>query len=132
MGTHLIPREVGGENRILYIFTPRGLLGTLIGLGIGVFFQQFFNAIGAAIVGWLIMAVFALIGWGIAQGKIPDTNAFDLFKKTGGEDILTVINRYLAFKKKMKIYVNENAGRTTISSSAATVSSNGNQVEQKK
>lgn len=126
MGTHLIPRKVEGEGRILYIFTPRGLLGALIGLGIGVIFQQLFSALGAAIVGWCIMAVLALIGWGIMQGKIPDTNATDLFKKTGGEEVLTVITRYMAFNKKKKIYVNENAGKSTIAPATVISTKTGN------
>ena len=35
MGTHLIPREVEGEGRILIIFTMKGFIGTIIGLVVG-------------------------------------------------------------------------------------------------
>ena len=43
MGTHLIPREVEGEGRILIIFTMKGFIGTLIGIGIGSIFFFFFS-----------------------------------------------------------------------------------------
>ena len=35
MGTHLIPREIDGDGRILYIFTGKGFLFALIGMAIG-------------------------------------------------------------------------------------------------
>lgn len=105
MGTHLIPREVSGEGRILYIFTPKGFIYTLIGLAIGAMMKSFLDVIGAKMVGWVIMAVFALIGWAIGQGKIPDSSANSFFKKTGGEPIETVIKRYFKFNKSKKIYI---------------------------
>ena len=37
MGTHLIPREIDGDARILLIFTPKGFLGILLGFIPGIF-----------------------------------------------------------------------------------------------
>ena len=105
MGTHLIPREIDGDARILLIFTPKGFIGTLIGIGIGAFFYSFAAAFGAALVGWVLLAICAIIGFIVGQVKIPESNAFSLFKKTGGEYIKDVIAKYLAFRKKRRIYL---------------------------
>ena len=106
MGTHLIPRDVEGEGRILIIFTAQGLIGTLIGGGIGVIVYNVLDAVGAGILGWVAVAVFGLLGFVIGQVQVPDTNAMPLFKKVGGESIWKVIIRYVKFKKSRKIYVN--------------------------
>ncbi len=107
MGTHLIPRDVEGEGRILIIFTPQGLIGTLIGGLIGIVLYNIFAAVGAGIVGWVAIGVFGLLGFIIGQVNVPDTNAMPLFKKVGGEAIWKVIVRYVKFKKTRKIYVNK-------------------------
>ena len=107
MGTHLIPRDVEGEGRILIIFTMQGLIGTLIGFGVGVIFYNIFAAIGAGVVGWVVLGIFALLGFAIGQVSVPDTNAMPLFKKVGGEAIWKVIMRYIKFKQTKKIYVSD-------------------------
>lgn len=107
MGTHLIPRDVEGEGRILIIFTAQGLIGTLVGGLIGIVLYNIFAAIGASIVGWVAIGVFGLLGFIIGQVNVPDTNAMPLFKKVGGEAIWKVIVRYIKFKKSRKIYVNK-------------------------
>ena len=105
MGTHLIPREVDGDARILLIFTPKGFIGILIGLFIGAIFFSIASVMGANIVGWVLLAISAGIGFAIGQMKIPESNAFSLFKKTGGEYIRDVIVKYLVFRKKKRIYL---------------------------
>ena len=105
MGTHLIPREIDGDARILLIFTPKGFIGTLIGIGIGTIFHSLATALGATLVGWVLLGICALIGLIIGQVKVPESNAFPLFKKVGGKYIREVIVDYFAFKKKRKIYV---------------------------
>lgn len=107
MGTHLIPRDVEGEGRILIIFTLQGLIGTLVGMGIGFIFYNVLAAAGAAIVGWIIIALLGVIGFTIGQVNVPDTNAMPLFKKVGGEPIWKIIVRYVSFKKSKKIYVSK-------------------------
>lgn len=107
MGTHLIPRDVEGEGRILIIFTVQGLIGTLIGMCIGFIFYNIFAAAGAAIVGWIIIGILGFLGFVIGQVRIPDTNAMPLFKKVGGEYIWKIIIRYIKFNKTKKIYVSK-------------------------
>ena len=80
MGTHLIPREVEGEGRILIIFTMKGFAGTLVGLAVGGIFHGLFSAIGAPLVGWVFLALCGLLGFVIMQVKIPTSNSFDLLK----------------------------------------------------
>lgn len=105
MGTHLIPREVDGDARILLIFTPKGFIGTLAGLFIGVVFFSIASALKATMVGWVLLAICAGLGFAIGQVKIPESNAFSLFKKTGGEYIRDVIVKYMRFQKTKKIYL---------------------------
>lgn len=111
MGTHLIPREVDGEGRILIIFSMKGFIGTLIGLAIGTLFFNMFSIIGATTVGWVVLAIFAVIGFIIGQVKIPKSNSFDLFKKTGGEYVHEIIIKYFQFTKRRKIYTYDEGGK---------------------
>lgn len=105
MGTHLIPREVDGDARILLIFTPKGFIGTLIGIFIGAIFFSIASAMGATIVGWILLGISVGVGFIIGQMKIPESNTFSLFKKTGGEYVRDIIMKYLAFRKKRRIYL---------------------------
>lgn len=113
MGTHLIPREIDGDARILLIFTPMGFVGVLVGIGVGAIFYSIAKAFGANLVGWILLGICALIGFMIGQVKIPDSNAFPLFKKVGGEYIRDVIKNYFRFKRIRKIYVYEDAAKNT-------------------
>lgn len=111
MGTHLIPREVEGEGRILIIFTMPGFVGTLIGIAVGAFFHSLFTNMGAEMVGWIILAICALIGFVIGQVKLPVSNSFDLLKKAGGDYVRDIIKKYFAFRKKRKIYTYDEGGK---------------------
>ncbi|MBO5142286.1 MAG: hypothetical protein J6C46_04730 [Clostridia bacterium] len=112
MGTHLIPRaDVKGQDRLFIIFTVPGLIGTVVGIGIGFPFYAILSAFKAGFIGVIIMAVFGLVGFTIGQVKIPDTAAFPLFKKIGGESIKDIILRYMKFNKTKKKYVNELSSR---------------------
>ena len=105
MGTHLIPREVDGDARILLVFTPKGFGGMLIGLVPGIIFQQLIALTGLKIVSYVVLAIFMAIGFAIGQLRMPESRAFDLFRKTGGLYIRDVIKYYFAFKKNRKFYV---------------------------
>ena len=66
-----------------------------------------------SVVGLIFVALFALIGFVIGTFKMPDTNAFEITKKTGGENIDDVIKRAIKFKmQRNKIYVYEEENRT--------------------
>ncbi len=106
MGTYNLPRNVKGEGRILFIFSVKALLYTVIGGAIGAIFYFIFNLIEMRFVGIIFVAIFALIGFLIGTFKMPESNAFSITKKTGGENIDDVIKRYIEFKlQKNKIYV---------------------------
>ena len=52
------------------------------------------------------MGILGLIGFIIGTFKMPDSNAFEITKKTGGENIDEVIKRFIKFKlQKNKIYM---------------------------
>lgn len=107
-----IPRNVKGEGRILFIFSTKGLIATGIGAGIGLLFWWTFKAMGLGTIGLGILITLALIGFGIGTFKIPNTTAFDITRKTGGENIDDVIMRWIKFKvkSKKKIYVYTEGG----------------------
>lgn len=62
---------------------------------------------GLGLIRYAFLVIFAIIGYGIATFKVPNTTAFEFTKKTGGENIDDVIKRWLKFKfkNKNKIYL---------------------------
>ena len=107
-----IPRNVKGEGRILFIFSTKALIYTAVGGGIGIFFWWLFGSLGIKIVGIGIFLILALLGFAIGTFKVPNSTAFDITRKTGGENIDDVIMRWLKFKfkNKNKIYVYTEGG----------------------
>ena len=106
MGTYNLPRNVKGEGRILFIFSTKSLITTCIGGGIGLIFYLIFKLLKLTMVGIIITLIFAFIGYTIGMFKIPDTNGFEITRKTGGENIDDIILRYIRFKKNnKKLYV---------------------------
>lgn len=105
MGTYYIPRNYRGESRILYIFSVKSLITTAVGAMIGAVFFLIFGAIGLKVVGLIIMALFALIGYALGALKIPNIVAIPLTKKISGEPIGEIVLRYMKFKKNRKMYV---------------------------
>ena len=106
MGTYQIPRNYRGETRLLYIFTIKSLITTLVGAGIGAIFWLIFSIIGLAKVGLIILAIFALLGYVAGAFKIPTIVGLPVTKKIGGESIYEIVLRYIKFNKNRKIYVN--------------------------
>lgn len=106
MGTYNVPRNVKGEGRILFIFSTKSLVTTAIGGALGLVFYLIFSIVGLKVVGMVITIIFALLGYIIGMFKMPDTDSFEITRKTGGENIDDIIKRYINFKKnKKKIYV---------------------------
>ena len=126
MNTYNIPRNVKGEGRILYVFSTKALIYTFVGLCVGLVFNFIFKLIGLSTVGIILLVVCGVLGFVIATFKVPDTTAFEITKKTGGENIDDVIRRAIKFKMEhYKIYLytidskennkketNENGGKT--------------------
>ncbi len=106
MGTYNIPRNVKGEGRILFIFSTKSLLYSGAGLLVGLPFYFVFSLTGMAVIGIVIMAIFALIGFIIATFKIPEIGAVKFTKTVGGENIDDVIKRAIKFRRKgNKLYI---------------------------
>ena len=107
MGTYLIPRDTKGEGRILFVLSKKALIYTFVGAFIGFLLYQVMKLINLNVVGIILLALFALAGFIIGTCKMPNTTAFEITKKTGGENIDDVIIRAIKFrmKNKNKIYV---------------------------
>ena len=85
------------------IFSTKSLIYTAIGGAFGLIFYYIFgNILGITWLGITLAVFFALIGFGIATFKVPETNAFEITRKTGGEKIDEVILRAIRFKAKGK------------------------------
>ncbi len=104
MGTYNIPRNLRGETRILIIFSVKSLITTGIGLAVGAIFFLIFSLVKIQIVGIIMMAVCALIGYAIGSVKIPTLSGIPFTKKVGGESLDEIIRRYAKFKMNKKIY----------------------------
>lgn len=105
MGPYNIPRNVNDESRLLYIFTGKALIYTVISAGIGFIFNLILSAFGMKLIGLLVIAIFGLIGFCIGTFKVPNIGAFSFTKKVGGENIDDIILRAIKFKKaNKKIY----------------------------
>ena len=100
MGTYQVPRNVKGEGRIFFIFSSKALIYTAIGLGIGFLFVMLLGIVNLQIVGYIIMVICAALGFVIATFKMPNTTAFEITKKTGGEKIDDVLKRAIKYKTK--------------------------------
>ena len=104
MGTYNLPRNVKGEGRIFFIFSTKGLITTCIGGAVGLIFYFIFSMLNLSVVGIIVTLIFAAIGYAIGSLKVPNTNGFEITKKTGGENIDDVIMRYIKFKMNKKKY----------------------------
>ena len=104
MGTYYIPRNYKGETRLLYIFSIKSLITTELGAIIGFVFYLICTMLGLKLLGIIILAIFALIGYAIGALKIPTIVGIPVTKKIGGESISEIIIRYFKFKKNRKIY----------------------------
>ncbi len=106
MGTYNLPRNVKGEGRILFVFSAKALVYTVIGACVGLIFYFIFNLMDLTTVGIVIVGVLGLLGFIIGTFKIPDSTAFEITRKTGGENIDDIIIRFIKFKlQRKKIYV---------------------------
>ena len=107
MGSYYIPsNNLKGESRILYIFSTKALIYTIIGMGVGLIFYFILNALGMQFAGIICDVIFGAIGFAIGTFKIPDNKRFEFARKTGGENIDDVVKRWIKFKrKKNKVYI---------------------------
>lgn len=102
MGTYNIPRNVKGEGRILFIFSGKSMIYTMIGGVLGLPLYFICSALKLTMVGLILVGVFALIGFAIGTFKIPTIGILKFTKKVGGENIDDIIKRAVMFKRKRK------------------------------
>ena len=89
----------------MYIFTAKSLITTGVGALIGsIFFFIFGMILGYTAVGVIIMGIFGVLGWMYGAIKIPTISGIAVTKKVGGESLDEIINRYIKFKAKRRIY----------------------------
>lgn len=105
---YTIPRNTKGEGRILLIFTKKSFLWTIASSAVGLFVG--YLPIGVILqhpfIGIAVTLVFGLIGFLIATLKVPNSTNFEIFRKTGGENIDEILMRAIKFKKQgKKIYL---------------------------
>lgn len=106
MGTYNLPRSVKGEGRILFIFTGKSMIYTVVAGGIGLIFYYIFSLFNASVIGIGITVALAAIGFLIGTLKVPDIDKLEFTKKTGGENVDDIIKRAIKFKLKgKKIYI---------------------------
>ncbi len=106
MKSYYLPREYGGESKILYIFSIKSLIYTGVGAFVGILINFLFKMFGISKAFVPLILIFGGIGYGIATLKMPSSNALEITRKTGGEKIDEVIKRWFLFKMKHgKIYV---------------------------
>ena len=104
MATHYIPKDLRGEGRILMIFSTKSLITTAIFGGIGVIFYLLFSALGLKIVGVIILALLALLGYAFGTFKIPKITGLRFTKNIEGDSMDEIFLRYVKFKSNKKIY----------------------------
>ena len=104
MATHYIPRNVKGEGRLLYIFSTKSLITTAIGGTIGFILFSIFSAVGVKMIGVILLAIFAVLGFAAGTVKIPAITGIKFTSKIAGDSIDDIVVRYIKFRINKKIY----------------------------
>lgn len=107
-GSYYVPRSVKGETRLLYIFTIKSFIATLIFALIGVVVYLLLSSTTGMelIPGLILIAVFGALGYAITSITIPDIPQMGVLRKAGGENIGSMIVRLISFRfTKKKIYL---------------------------
>ena len=109
MNTYMIPREATNENRFLF-FSPKAGIFSIVAFIIGYIIKVLLSLTGIqamTVVGWVICGILVLIAYALGTFKIPESNAFDILKKAGGEPVDVIVKRAITFNKRKKIYIYE-------------------------
>lgn len=105
-GSYYVPRSVKGESRILFIFTVKSFLLTVVFGLIGALISYIIQGLGASL--FLGLGTILLLGgFGYALGSIiiPDSPTMGVLRKAGGENLFDILLRIMTFKGKKKIYM---------------------------
>ena len=110
--SYMIPRDTKGEGRILMIFTKKSFLWTIGCAIVGtITIYPIFAILNMSLIGMIGILLFGLIGFGIGSLKMPNSNNFEILRKTGGEDVDEILIRLFKFKrggKKLYLYTGGN------------------------
>lgn len=109
--SYSVPRSAKGESRILYVFTVKSLISTIIFGAIGILPYLLFAMIGLKMAGIVCIGIFAAIGWGIMTLKIPDAPIMGKLRKAGGEQLGDIIWRTITFSKRKRVYLYRKGGK---------------------
>ena len=106
--SYIIPRDTKGEGKILMIFSKKSFLWTIACAAVALVTIYPLCAIfGAGLIGMISVLFFGLIGFLIGAVKMPESQNFEILRKTGGEDIDEILKRLIKFKmggKKVYLY----------------------------
>ena len=106
--SYIIPRDTKGEGKILMIFSKKSFLMTIAFAAAAlVLIYPICLILGAGFIGMLSILIFGLIGFIIGTVKMPESQNFEILRKTGGEDIDEILKRLIKFKisgKKVYLY----------------------------
>lgn len=106
MKSYYLPREYGGESKILYIFSVKSLIYTGAGICIAFLINFVLKMFGITKAFLPLILIFGGIAYCIATLRVPESNNFEITRKTGGEKIDEVIKKWFLFKMKHgKIYI---------------------------
>ena len=111
--SYMIPRNTKGEGKILMIFSKKSFLWTIGCAGAALItIYPICSILGVPLLGMVAVLLFGLIGFGIGSLKMPNSQNFEIFRKTGGEDIDEILIRLLKFKKGgKKVYLYYTGGK---------------------
>ena len=109
--TYNVPRSAKGESRILYVFTVKSLISTLVFGLVGLVPYWVLAALGLKTAGIVTVVIFAAIGYCIMTLKIPDSPAMGKLRKAGGEQLGDILWRTITFAKRKSIYVYRKGGK---------------------
>ena len=111
--SYMIPRDTKGEGKILMIFSKKSFLWTIACAGVALItIYPICYVLGVTLIGWIGVLIMGLIGFGIGSLKMPNSNNFEILRKTGGEDIDEILKRLIKFKRGgKKIYLYYTGGK---------------------
>ena len=104
MSTHYIPKDLRGVTRILIIFTVKSLITTAIFGFVGAILYFIFSAMQMKVLGVILFAVFALIGYGFGTIKMPRITGWKFTKNIEGDSLDEVVVRFAKFNSSKKMY----------------------------
>ena len=95
------------------IFSKKSFLWTIACAAVALCtIYPIFSILGLGLIGMASVLLFGLIGFVIGSAKMPNSQNFEIFRKTGGEDIDEILIRLLKFKKgAKKVYLYYTGGK---------------------